>query len=232
MSKSILKFGILFSVLSFFSLNLFAQNKCNLQFGIYEFKDDGTAEQFPIKDSKVKLVNIKTNKTLKITDSLTVQNIAEGEYKVTVSKNGFQNTDKEFLVDCGFANAENVVSEVIFLWTGDSKRTFLQFKGNNSFVVSEKDDTKRLNSDIFTHGALLLGKPEYPKAAMAVRARGKVEVQVTINELGYVILAEAVSGHPLLQQSAVDAAKKSKFRMTYLEGIPVKITGIVVYNFG
>ncbi|MCU0239516.1 MAG: energy transducer TonB, partial [Pyrinomonadaceae bacterium] len=77
-----------------------------------------------------------------------------------------------------------------------------------------------------------LVKPEYPKAAIAVRAKGKVEVQVTINELGYVIFAKAVSGHPLLQNAAIDAAKKTKFGMTFLQGIPVKVSGIVVYNFG
>jgi hypothetical protein len=46
-----------------------------------------------------------------------------------------------------------------------------------------------------------------------------------------VISASAVSGHPLLRQAAEQAARESKFSPTMLSGQPVKVTGIVVYNF-
>jgi len=40
-----------------------------------------------------------------------------------------------------------------------------------------------------------------------------------------------VSGHPLLQQAAVAAARQAKFTPTKLNGSPVKVSGILTYNF-
>ncbi|HEX8734331.1 MAG TPA: TonB family protein [Pyrinomonadaceae bacterium] len=79
--------------------------------------------------------------------------------------------------------------------------------------------------------ALNLPKPNYPLAAKAVRATGAVSVQIVIDENGGVISAQAVSGHPLLQQAAVAAARQAKFQPTLVSGSAVKVTGIIVYNF-
>jgi protein TonB len=76
-----------------------------------------------------------------------------------------------------------------------------------------------------------LVKPPYPAAAKAVRAAGAVNVSVSIDEAGNVVSASAVSGHPLLRQAAESAARQSKFTPTVLSGQPVKVTGIIVYNF-
>lgn len=90
---------------------------------------------------------------------------------------------------------------------------------------------KPLTSHVLNGKATSLPKPEYPAAARAVRASGAVNVQVTIDEQGNIISARAVSGHPLLRQAAEEAARNAKFAPTLLEGKPVEITGIVVYNF-
>jgi TonB family protein len=58
-----------------------------------------------------------------------------------------------------------------------------------------------------------------------------VVVQVTIDENGSVIAAHAVSGHPLLQAAAVGAARQARFSPTKLSGQPVKVTGVIQYNF-
>jgi TonB family protein len=79
--------------------------------------------------------------------------------------------------------------------------------------------------------ALSLPKPEYSAAAKAVNAQGKVNVQVTIDESGKVISANAVNGHPLLQAASESAARRAKFSPTKLSDIPVKVTGVIVYNF-
>lgn len=87
------------------------------------------------------------------------------------------------------------------------------------------------------YGGVMNGKasklsiPKYPAAAKAIRAGGAVNVQVMIDEQGNVISAQSVSGHPLLRQAAEQAARDSQFVPTLLEGTPVKVTGIVVYNF-
>jgi TonB family protein len=88
-----------------------------------------------------------------------------------------------------------------------------------------------VNRGVINGSAISLPKPAYPAVALAVGAEGPVKVQVTIDENGNVISATAVSGHPLLKQSAVEAAKRAKFTPTLLLGTPVKVAGIIVYNF-
>jgi TonB family protein len=90
---------------------------------------------------------------------------------------------------------------------------------------------KVINGGVVNSKAKQLVKPAYPPAAKAVNASGAVNVQITIDENGDVSEAVAVSGHPLLRSAAVDAAKASKFAPTLLSGQPVKVTGVVVYNF-
>lgn len=90
---------------------------------------------------------------------------------------------------------------------------------------------KIISKGVLNGSAISLPKPPYPPAAKAVRAAGTVSVQVTVDEDGNVITARAAGGHPLLQQAAVEAARQAKFRPTLLSGTPVKVTGIITYNF-
>ncbi|HEY0429373.1 MAG TPA: energy transducer TonB [Pyrinomonadaceae bacterium] len=90
---------------------------------------------------------------------------------------------------------------------------------------------KMVSGGVLNAKSTNLVKPEYPKAARAVKASGAVNVQVTIDEEGSVISATAVSGHPLLRMAAEKAARESKFSRTLLSGQPVKVTGVIVYNF-
>ena len=79
--------------------------------------------------------------------------------------------------------------------------------------------------------ATYLPKPAYPPIAKAAHASGIVNVQVMVDENGNVISANAVSGHPMLQAAAVAAARQAKFTPTKLAGRPVKVTGVLIYNF-
>lgn len=79
--------------------------------------------------------------------------------------------------------------------------------------------------------AISLPKPGYPPIAKTARASGTVTVQVMIDENGNVISASAVSGHPLLRAAAVAAARGARFTPTKLSGQPVKVTGVINYNF-
>jgi TonB family protein len=90
---------------------------------------------------------------------------------------------------------------------------------------------KTISGGVLNDKAINLMKPETPAAAKAIKASGEVKVQITIDEKGDVISASAISGHPLLRAAAEDAAKKSKFKPTLLQGVPVRVAGIIVYNF-
>jgi periplasmic protein TonB len=88
-----------------------------------------------------------------------------------------------------------------------------------------------ISGGVLNGKAISLPKPSYPPIARAAHASGTVVVQVTIDENGAVISASAVSGHPLLTQAAVNAARQARFSPTKLSGQPVKVTGVIQYNF-
>ena len=88
-----------------------------------------------------------------------------------------------------------------------------------------------ISGGVMNGKAVHLVTPPYPAIARSAHASGAVQVQVLIDENGNVIAAHAMSGHPLLQAAAVAAARSSKFTPTKLSGQPVKVNGVIVYNF-
>ncbi|MEO6590204.1 MAG: TonB family protein, partial [Pyrinomonadaceae bacterium] len=96
---------------------------------------------------------------------------------------------------------------------------------------TKSGEIKTISGGVLNGKAVDLPKPAYPAAARAVRASGAVNVEVTVDQSGNVISANAVSGHPLLRASAVSAARSAKFKPTLLSGTPVKVSGVIVYNF-
>ena len=95
----------------------------------------------------------------------------------------------------------------------------------------EKPKPSVVSGGVINGKASRLVQPPYPPAAKAVHASGTVNVQVLIDESGNVVSASATSGNPLLRAAAVQAARSSKFTPTQLSGQPVKVSGIIVYNF-
>jgi protein TonB len=95
----------------------------------------------------------------------------------------------------------------------------------------KKAPPKTVSGGVLNGKATSLPKPGYPAAARAVRASGPVSVQVLISESGGVISANAVSGHPLLRAAAEGAARGARFSPTLLSGQPVKVSGVITYNF-
>lgn len=73
--------------------------------------------------------------------------------------------------------------------------------------------------------------PPYPPLARTTHVQGPVTVQITVDETGRVISARALSGHPLLTQAAVRAALQARFTPTYLSSQPIKVSGMITYNF-
>ncbi len=88
-----------------------------------------------------------------------------------------------------------------------------------------------ISGGVLNGKAIYLPQPEYPPIAAQAKVSGTVTVQVLIDEAGSVVSAHAVSGHPLLQASSVAAARQARFSPTTLMGEPVKVSGIITYNF-
>jgi TonB family protein len=89
----------------------------------------------------------------------------------------------------------------------------------------------RVSTGVLEGKATSLPKPNYPPMARQIRLQGTVTVQVLIDESGNVISANTVSGHPLLAAEAQKAAMQARFRPTTLSNQPVKVTGVITYNF-
>ena len=98
-------------------------------------------------------------------------------------------------------------------------------------VTIDGETRRAINGGTLNGKAVDLPLPEYPVIARAAHASGAVTVEITIDENGAVVAARAVSGHPLLQAAAVNAARQASFTPTRLSGEPVRVTGILVYNF-
>jgi TonB family protein len=91
--------------------------------------------------------------------------------------------------------------------------------------------TKPVSGGVLNGSAVDLPKPLYPEMAKRASASGTVTVEVVIDETGKVVSARATSGHPLLKDAAVKAALRARFSPTKLSGQPVKIAGLLYYNF-
>lgn len=102
---------------------------------------------------------------------------------------------------------------------------------------NEPGKTLIVGSTPLISGGVLSGKaikkvqPVYPPIARAAGAQGEVTVEVVVNEDGGIESAKAISGHPLLQSAAVEAARQWQFSPTRLEGKPVKVKGRIAFNF-
>lgn len=96
---------------------------------------------------------------------------------------------------------------------------------------AEVPENERIEGGVLNGKALSLPQPPYPPLARAAHASGAVSVQVLIDEQGNVVSAHAIDGHPLLQPVSVAAARQARFSPTFLDGEPVKVAGVIKYNF-
>jgi len=69
-------------------------------------------------------------------------------------------------------------------------------------------------------------QPFYPDLARKMNITGTVKIEVTVSPNGTVKEARIVGGHPLLANSALDAAKKWRFEPAAAES-----TGVIDFKF-
>jgi TonB family protein len=73
--------------------------------------------------------------------------------------------------------------------------------------------------------------PAYPPLALEKRISGEVLVEVTLDEGGKVVSVRSFKGPAELRSSAEEAARAWEFRPTYLSKVPVKVVGVITFNF-
>ncbi|HKG46798.1 MAG TPA: TonB family protein [Pyrinomonadaceae bacterium] len=117
----------------------------------------------------------------------------------------------------------------------------LGYESQNTAIFKELEEIQKqfapalpvvAPAEILNGRAVSLAKPDYPAAARDMRLSGSVIVHVKIDEQGKVTSAkDACQGLPYLSESSVKAALKSRFSPTKLSGVPVKVKGVIRYNF-
>ncbi len=90
---------------------------------------------------------------------------------------------------------------------------------------------RKVSEGVLQGRAIKKVKPAYPTIARSIRASGPVQVFVVIAEDGRVIEAAPMNGHPTLRSAAVEAARQWLFTPTTLTGVPVKVQGVLTFNF-
>ena len=96
---------------------------------------------------------------------------------------------------------------------------------------AKKGGKRRVMGLIVESKALSKPQPAYPPEAKAAGITGPVTVEILVDEKGDVVSAQAITGHPLLRPAGEEAARRAKFTPTALCGQPVKVSGVITYNF-
>ena len=178
------------------------------------------------------------------------EDIPEGMYKLTVRSASFKTSEQIHSLNCAYTengidpvdvlmergSPSEVVSRKTIVVTTTRNPDKLTVAGDGDRQTqapppSRKGVPKIVSGGVLNGKAKVLPKPVYPPAAYSAKASGSVVVQVLVDETGKVVSASAVSGHPLLQPAAVAAARQAEFSPTLLNGVPVKVSGVLTYNF-
>ena len=86
-------------------------------------------------------------------------------------------------------------------------------------------------SDVFLASATKHVDATTPPAAKAAHVTGSVIVEMTVDEEGNVISATVTSGHPMLREAALTAARQWKFTPAKINGVPTKVVSSLSFNF-
>ena len=73
--------------------------------------------------------------------------------------------------------------------------------------------------------------PVYPSVDRLRKTQGLVTVEVTLDEEGKVISANAIDGPSTLHNVSEEAVRRSKFKPATVNNQAVKAKGIITYNF-
>jgi protein TonB len=90
----------------------------------------------------------------------------------------------------------------------------------------------KVSTGVLQSKIVSIPRPNYPPIAKQMHLQGSISVQVLIDEDGKVISAKALpGGHQLLVNESEKAATQARFTPTLLSGQPVKVSGVIIYNF-
>jgi protein TonB len=74
-------------------------------------------------------------------------------------------------------------------------------------------------------------QPSYPPIARQARVQGSVELRAIISKTGTIENLIAVSGHPMLVKSAIEAVRQWRYRPYLLNNEPIEVETEITVNF-
>jgi len=89
----------------------------------------------------------------------------------------------------------------------------------------------RVGGNVQRANQIFAPPPLYPPLAKQARIQGVVRLNAIISKEGLIEQLTAVSGHPLLIPSALEAVKKWRYKPTLLNGEPVEVVTQIDVNF-
>jgi TonB family protein len=103
------------------------------------------------------------------------------------------------------------------------RAALIEGKTTQGFVVSREG--------VLTGEAILKAQPPYPPEAKYKRISGSISVKIEINEIGIVTDANIICGGGILAAASHETALMWRFKPTIINGQPVKVRGILTFNF-
>jgi TonB family protein len=94
-----------------------------------------------------------------------------------------------------------------------------------------RPDITSVTDTVLQGRAIYKAQPPYPPAAKAERLSGSVFIQVEIDETGMVTDAKILCGADLLAAVSREAAFKWRFEPVTFNGQPIKVKGVLTFNF-
>ncbi len=103
--------------------------------------------------------------------------------------------------------------------------------GENEVPDGAGSGVKPVEAGDLNAKAVSLPKPVVSEEAKRLKASGRVSVRVVIDENGKVVSAVALNNIAILREAAEEAARQAVFNPMVLDGITVRFTGVLNYEF-
>jgi TonB family protein len=163
-----------------------------------------------------------------VTKSVTAENKPSGNPTVTESK-GAALPPSTSLDKLKGGSVQPITADLQV--TADANKRLAIADNEAPPVPRPRQLLKPVSGGVLNGMALSLPAPSYPDVARRTRTEGVVQVEVIVDENGKVISARVVNGPTMLRDAASQAAYRAHFSPTKLSGLPVKVTGLINYNF-
>lgn len=220
-------------VLSISAVSFGRTEKCGLQIKTVDIDSANRS-----LDSTAFVIENQTNKSFAAelkNGLLHFSGLNEGVYTVYATAHYYKQSTFELDLKCTNGSLNTPKSLIVPIFRGYNDLSVLLHIGESENFVKVRD----IGNNVFVRGIgesvkndlIFAATPKYPPSAKANRLNGPVVLSIVFDEGGFVTSADAISGHPELHKAAEEAAYRSRFEPTIIDGKRVKISGKMVINF-